>query len=76
MLHLSEGRAGERWEPSNIVILFLTPLHWTTRYGLDSPGIEFRRKRSSPHLSRPALLPPTSLAAELHSYTPGKISEV
>ena len=26
-----------------------------TGYGLDSPGIEFRRRRGFPHLSRPAL---------------------
>ena len=28
-----------------------------TRYGLDGPGIEFRRRRDFPHPSRPALVP-------------------
>jgi len=44
-----------------------------TAYGLDSPGIESRWRRDFPHLSRPALRPPSLLYNGYRVFPGGKV---
>ena len=44
-----------------------------TAYGLDGPGIESRWERDFPHLSRPALGPPSLLYSGYRVFPGGKV---